>query len=328
MARADLQAVRPPRRRYLVTGGAGFIGSHLVDRLVADGHHVRVLDDLSTGRRDNLPRGPELVVGDVSDPEVVAVAVDGCDGVFHLAAVASVERSRDDWLGTHRVNQSGTIAVFDAVRHAVSSGRSVPVVYASSAAVYGESGALPLVETAPTAPTSAYGADKAGSELHARVAWTAHRVPSIGFRFFNVYGPRQDGRSPYSGVISIFAERIVRGEPVVLFGDGRQTRDFVYVSDVVAGLVAGMMTAGPGARVYNLCSGRGTSILGLLETLETVCGRQAVRRHEPRRVGDIERSVGDPRRYQERFGLIPEVALAAGLRQTIDGRAGTALAAS
>ncbi len=220
---------------YLVTGGAGFIGSHVCDALLARGARVRVLDDLSTGRRENVPAGAELLVGDAADPAVVRDATAGISGCFHLAAIASVARGVEDWLGTHRANLTATITILDALR-----GRDVPVVYASSAAVYGDCPVRPIDEAAPLRPLSAYGADKLGCELHARVATHVHRVPTAGLRFFNVYGPRQDPRSPYSGVISIFCERVRSGRAVQIHGDGGQTRDFVFVADVVAALLAAM----------------------------------------------------------------------------------------
>ena len=223
------------RSTYLVTGGAGFIGSHLCDALVRDGHAVRVLDDLSTGRRANLPLGVELIEGDVADPAAVRAAVAGVDGCFHLAAIASVARGVEDWLGTHRANLTGTITLFDEVRRQP---RPVPVVYASSAAVYGDCADLPITEAATKRPLSAYGADKYACELHAVVASHVHHVPTVGLRFFNVYGPRQDPRSPYSGVISIFCERVRRGVAIDIFGNGGQTRDFITVADVVVALRA------------------------------------------------------------------------------------------
>jgi len=231
----------------LVTGGCGFIGSHLVAALLARGDRVRVLDDLSTGRRENLAPGAELSEGDVADPAAVRAAMAGAAVCFHLAAIASVERGMTEWLTTHRANLSGTIAVFDAARAA---GR-IPVVYASSAAVYGEQERLPIAEDAPTLPLSAYGADKLGCELHARVAGHVHGVPTMGLRFFNVFGARQDPGSPYSGVISIFCDRMSRGEGVTIHGDGGQTRDFIHVSDVVRGLVAAAGAANVSAPVVN-----------------------------------------------------------------------------
>src|SRR5208283_3391544 len=165
------------RSTYLVTGGAGFIGSHLCDALLGDGHAVRVLDDLSTGLRANLPPGVELIEGDIADPDAVQAAVAGVDGCFHLAAIASVARGVDDWLGTHRTNLTGTITLFDTVRREP---RRIPVIYASSAAVYGNCMTMPIAETATKHPLSAYGADKYACELHAMVASHVHHVPTVG----------------------------------------------------------------------------------------------------------------------------------------------------
>ena len=214
--------------RFLVTGGAGFIGSHLVHALLEEGHAVRVLDDLSSGHRENLPQQVELAEADVTDPAAVESAIDDVDGCFHLAAIASVARSHRDWLRSHQVNLTGTINVFDRARPSRRR-RELPVVYASTAAIYGNCGSFPVDEESPAAPLSAYGADKHACELHARVAGAIHGVPTIGLRFFNLYGPRQDPLSPYSGVISIFADRLLRGEPVEILGDGEQARDFTFI---------------------------------------------------------------------------------------------------
>src|SRR5579862_232702 len=259
---------------WLVTGGCGFIGSHLVDALLARGDRVRVLDDLSTGKRANIPASAELVIGDVADPSAIARAIGGVDGIFHLAAVASVQRSTEDWIGCHRTNLTGSIAVFDAARRARAKA-PLPVVYASSAAVYGDNPAVPLRENATLQPLSAYGADKLGSELHGRVAAHVHGVPTTGLRFFNVYGPRQDPRSPYSGVISIFCDRLRAGRAITIFGDGSQTRDFVYVGDVVAALAAAMarLVAAPQplGDVVNVCTGRATAVGALAATIARLC---------------------------------------------------------
>ncbi len=297
---------------FLVTGGAGFIGSHLADSLLADGHQVRVLDDLSTGKRANLPRQAELIVGDVADPATAIAAMSGVAGCFHLAAIASVQRGNEDWTGTSRVNLGGTIAVLDAARAG-----SAPVVYASSAAIYGDMGDAIATEDARPAPKTAYGADKLASELHASVAWHVHGVPTLGLRFFNVYGPRQDPASPYSGVISVFADRIAAGAPVTLNGDGEQTRDFVYVGDVVAHLRASMRLLGPGepggATVLNVCTGRQTAIIDLARLLGGLAGCTPVMRHGPPRAGDIRQSLGDPSRARTRLNIAAERQLADGL---------------
>ena len=245
--------------RFLVTGGAGFIGSHLVETLLNEGHAVRVLDDLSSGHRKNLPPQAQFTEADVTDPEAVDRAFDGIDGCFHLAAIASVGRSHHEWLRTHKVNLTGTINVFDQARPSRRR-REVPVVYASTAAVYGNCGNLPVDEESPAAPLSAYGADKHACELHARIAGAIHGVPTVGLRFFNLYGPRQDPFSPYSSVISIFAERLLRGEPVEIFGDGEQARDFTNIQDAVRALRQAMRMPTTKAPVYLWDSRRGTFV--------------------------------------------------------------------
>jgi UDP-glucose 4-epimerase len=300
---------------YLVTGGAGFIGSHLCDALLARGGTVRVLDDLSTGRRENLPAGVELIEGDVADATVVRSAVDGVDGCFHLAAVASVERGVTDWLGTHRVNLTGAITLFDAIGRLPA---KIPVVYASSAAVYGDAASVPIAETAERSPLSAYGADKYACELHARVAQHVHGVPAIGLRLFNVYGPRQDPQSPYSGVISIFCERIRRGAPIEIYGDGGQTRDFVFVADVITALLAAMHLQPTDAPVFNVCTGIATSVLDLARMIAELAGTGLDVRHQPPHVGDIRHSTGSPASSQAALSLPEPVALRTGLAQVLD----------
>jgi UDP-glucose 4-epimerase len=300
---------------YVVTGGAGFIGSHLADALLAGGHQVRVVDDLSTGHRRNLDVRVELLIGDVADPALMGRALQGAAGVFHLAAIASVARSNEDWLGTHRANQGGTITVLDAARRQ----GGIPVVYASSAAIYGDQGEGPIDEGAVPAPNTAYGADKLGSELHARVAFQVHGVPTMGFRFFNVFGPRQDPASPYSGVISIFAARIAAGQALTLHGDGLQTRDFVYVDDVVRHLRAGMegLRATPQASVFNVCTGRATSVLKLAQILARIDGRPLATRFGPARAGDIRASLGNPSAAAAVLGVRAKTGLETGLVATV-----------
>ena len=300
---------------YVVTGGAGFIGSHLTDALLAAGHAVRVVDDLSTGKRENLDPRAELLVGDAADANLVRGALAGAAGVFHLAAVASVARANEDWLGTHRSNLTATIAVLDAARAA----GGIPVVYASSAAIYGDQGDGRIAETARPRPLSAYGADKLGSELHASVAFGVHGVPTMGFRCFNVYGPRQDPKSPYSGVISIFAEAIAAGRGITVNGDGQQTRDFIFVADIVRHLTAGMqrLHRAPEASVFNACTGRATSVLGLAQALGAAAGRAPHIAFGPARPGDIRSSLGDPSAAVAALGVAAETALADGLGRTL-----------
>ena len=300
----------------------GFIGSHLCDALVARGDNVRVLDDLSTGKRSTCPSAATLIEGDVADPAAVSQALNGVDGCFHLAAIASVEKGVTDWLGTHRTNITGTITVFDAIRR---QGSHIPVVYASSAAVYGDAATHTRSrETEPCRPLSAYGADKYGCELHARVASHVHRIPTVGLRFFNVYGPRQDPQSPYSGVISIFCERIATGAPITIFGDGRQTRDFIYVSDVVSALLAAMALRPSDAPVFNVCTGVPTTIDALARLVAELAGKPLSAETKAARAGEIRHSLGVPTRADDILGLAPRVPLRAGLNDVLTWMSGTA----
>jgi UDP-glucose 4-epimerase len=296
----------------LVTGGCGFIGSHLCSALRARGDTVRVLDDLSTGSAANLAPGAKLLLGDVNQPLALREAMAGVDACFHLAAIASVERGVTEWLTTHRTNLSATIAVMDAARLA-----RVPVVYASSAAIYGQQAALPLEETARPAPLSAYGADKLGCEQHAKVAGHVHGLPTMGLRFFNVFGPRQDPASPYSGVISIFCDRLQQGLPLRLYGDGGQTRDFIYVGDVVAALLQAMRRACVTAPVCNVCTGHAVSVLELAELVAELCGTEAKFVAMEARRGEIRDSVGSPQLARQILGVAATVSLRQGLAETL-----------
>ena len=309
-----------PLKAFLVTGGAGFIGSHLCEALTARGDSVRVLDNLSTGRRANLPAGTTLIEGDVADRDVVAHAMKGIDGCFHLAAIASVEKGVTDWIGTHNANITGTITVLDAIRRL---GKRIPVAYASSAAVYGDSASVPIAESAPRMPLSAYGADKYGCELHSRVASHVHGIPTVGLRFFNVYGPRQDPNSPYSGVISIFCERIARGQPVTLFGDGEQTRDFVYVTDVVRALLAAMARCPEGSPVFNVCTGIPTSINALARLIAELSGKELNAMIQAPRCGEIRHSIGEPTLADTVLGIEGRVKLRMGLAKVLTWLAGS-----
>lgn len=305
---------------YLITGGAGFIGSHLAEALLAAGHGVRILDDLSTGRRENVPAGSRLLVGEVTDPAAVAEAMAGVTGCFHLAAIASVARGNEDWPGTHRVNQGGSVQVLDAARRAAPGGGPAPVVFASSAAAYGDNPRLPLVEEAERQPINAYGADKLGSELHLRVAALAHAIPTLALRFFNVYGPRQDPSSPYSGVISLFMARVVRGLPLEIHGDGLQSRDFVYVGDVVRFLLAAMThlhSTPTGFAAANVCTGQAVTILELAQTLVALTGHRSPIRHGTARANDIRHSLGEPGHAARLLGVTANISLTEGLRRTL-----------
>ena len=301
--------------KFLVTGGAGFIGSHLCDALLARGDSVCVLDDLSTGSRANLPPGTPLIEADIADPGAVRDAIAGIDGIFHLAAIASVQRGVADWVGTHRTNLTGTITLLDAIRR---TGMPIPMVYASSAAVYGDCPTVPISEDTACRPLSAYGADKYACELHARVAGHVHNIPTVGLRFFNVYGPRQDPASPYSGVISIFCRHAAQGTPIDIFGDGAHTRDFIFVADIVAALLAAMRRPSPDAPVFNVCTGAPTTVLDLARTIAGLAGKTPNIRHRPPRPGDIRHSVGRPDRARAALGLGAPVPLRAGLGKVLD----------
>lgn len=278
--------------RFLVTGGCGFIGSHLVNELVERGHQVRVLDNLSTGKVSNLAYAIDFVEGDISDRSTVLDCVSDVDGVFHLAAISSVALTTTEWLECHEINLTGTINVFDAVSR-IGNGRT-SVVYASSAAVYGDTSGDILSETTIPRPISAYGADKLGCELHARVATLLHSVPTVGLRLFNIYGPRQDPTSPYAGVIAIFADRLRQNLPIDVFGDGNQTRDFVFVSDAVKFFIAAMTSEEGRGKSFNVCTGRGTTIVDLAKILSSLYGVTPDIQFKVARSGDIRRSIGSP----------------------------------
>ena len=303
---------------FLVTGGCGFIGSHLVEMLQDSGHDALILDDMSTGSRANVRPDTDVIIASVNDERTVRSAMAGVDGCFHLAAIASVDRSNVDWGHAHKVNLSGTINVFEAAARSASRSEPFPVVYASSAAVYGDNPASPLHEADEPSPNSAYGADKRGCELHARVATKVHGVPSVGLRFFNVYGPRQDPRSPYSGVISKFAAALYGDSPLEIHGDGGQTRDFIYVEDVARFLIAAMERARFVAPdVLNVCSGRATTIRHLAETMAMVVGTSVSVRYRPPRAGDIRASTGNPAKALSTLGKGAQIDLEEGLYRTL-----------
>ena len=299
--------------KILVTGGCGFIGSHVVDALMAAGHAPVVLDDLSTGKRSNVPDSIPVIEGTIEDSAAVSRAIAGCGAVVHLAAIASVQKCNETWAESHAVNVTGTVKVLEAARDA---GR-IPVVYASSAAIYGDNANTPLTEREMPAPLTAYGVDKYGSELHAGVAGRIHGVPTFGLRFFNVFGPRQDPSSPYSGVISIFASRFASGQGVAIHGDGGQVRDFVYVGDVVAHILAALKAADVSAPVANVCTGIPTTVLGLAETLKSMTGNRGEIVFGPARAGDIRVSIGNPEQATHRMGVRAEVSLEEGLRHLL-----------
>jgi len=303
--------VTSDRRRILVTGGAGFVGSHLADRLVSEGHAVTVLDDLSSGSRDHVPKDAHWVQGDVRDRALLAALIAEADACFHLAAIASVQQCNESWANSHTVNLTSFVGLLEII--AKRRDGVIPVVYASSAAIYGNTDSLPVVEALPRHPISVYGADKAGCELHAHAAGRTSGVPSFGLRPFNIYGPRQNPSSPYSGVISIFADRLKRGEELTIYGDGQQTRDFIHVKDIVAFFIAALSQASPAAPLCNAATGKETSVLNVAHKLASILGREAKINFAPSRSGDISRSVADTTRAEAMLHTKAEIDISDGL---------------
>jgi UDP-glucose 4-epimerase len=299
-------------QRIVVTGGCGFIGSHLVDRLVTDGHTVIVVDDLSTGKALNLATPARLIQSDIANVARLTEALEGAQLCYHLAAVASVARSVETWRAASLVNLIGSVTVFEACATA-----GIPVVYASSAAVYGRPETVPLRESSTTSPTSPYGADKLASELHARAGGSSRGLRSVGLRLFNVFGSRQDPASPYSGVISQFADRAGRGADIEIHGNGNQTRDFVHVSDVVDAFRRAPAAASEEAPVFNVASGSETSISQLAALIVELAGSRSALRPSPARPGDIPRSCGDASALAAALGWAPRVSLRTGLEELL-----------
>jgi UDP-glucose 4-epimerase len=305
----------------VVTGGAGFIGSHTVDRLIADGYHVVVLDDFRTGKRANLAhhRADQLTVVacDVSHgifaPLAPITARRGpVERIVHLAAQVSVVASVDNPLVDMQVNYGGTLHVLEYAR---ATGVK-KVVFASSAAVYGDVTEMPVDEDTAKRPVSPYGIDKLASELALDYYAAVHGVPATWLRFFNVYGPRQDPSSPYSGVISIFADRARAGRPLLIFGDGGQTRDFVYVGDVVRAIRAALAD-GNSRTVCNVGTGGEITVLELARTIVELCGNKSAIEHAPARAGEILKSRARVDRLRDALGIVAETRLVDGLRETL-----------
>ena len=303
--------------RVLVTGGAGFIGSNLVDALVARGDEVVVLDDLSTGKRENLAAAggsARLIVGSVADYETVRSAAEGCALIYHEAAVASVQRTVESPVETNLINLGGTLNVLEAAREV----KARRVVFAGSAATYGDNPDLPLREDANPRPQSPYAIEKLASEQYVKVWADLYGLETVTLRYFNVFGPRQDPGSPYSGVISIFVDRLLRGQVPTIFGDGEQTRDFVFVADVVrANLLAGSVEGVTG-RVFNIAGGGPTSLNQLYGHLQKVIGGAERPNYGTVRAGDIRHSLADIGAARAALGYEPQVAVADGLARLVD----------
>jgi UDP-glucose 4-epimerase len=302
----------------LVTGGAGFIGSHLVDRLLSDGWEVRVLDDLSTGREENLASAlPRIRFsrGDILDPNPVRLLTAGCDAVFHLAALASVPRSIREPAASDRVNVAGTLTV---LRAAADSGVR-RLILASSSSVYGSAGDEPTREDKPTRPLSPYGVGKMAAEHACRLFDASGRIEATVLRFFNVYGPRQDPQSPYAAVIPRFIAACKAGRAPVIYGDGLQARDFTYVADVVEVICrASVHPKGRGA-VLNVAGGKPTTVRRLADLIRDHFPGAPHPVHEPALPGEIRRSCADTTGLQACLGFVPSTPLPVGIRHTLNG---------
>lgn len=303
-------------KKYLVTGGCGFIGSHLAHFLMKEGSEVCILDDLSTGKKENAPEGAELLIGSITDSAMVKRALEGVDGVFHMAAVASLQKSLDHWYSVHQINCGGTVQLFEALPRLP---KKIPLIYASSSGIYGDPSQIshpsPIQEHTPATPLSPYGIDKLAGEWHANVLWNVYRIPNISFRFFNVFGPRQDASSPYSGVISIFSERLSKNAPLTIYGDGEQVRDFIYVADVVRTMAQAMAAPMDGSKIYNLCTGKGTKVNRLAEIMGEIAGVTVEKEYAPSRKGEIRVSIGDPSLATSDLQFKTDYTLEEGLRE-------------
>jgi nucleoside-diphosphate-sugar epimerase len=303
--------------RVLVTGGGGFIGSHTVDRLLGDGHDVRVLDNFATGRRENLLdvlSDIDLVEGDIQSYERVSNAVRECEIVIHEAALPSVPRSVQDPLTSNATNVTGTLNVLLASRDA----GIKRVIYASSSSIYGASPELPKHEGLLPQPISPYAVAKLAGEGFCRSFWEVFGLETVALRYFNVFGPRQDPFSQYSAVIPNFITALMDGRSPTVFGDGEQSRDFTYVGNVVEGNVLAMDADGVGGKVFNVAAGQRTSLNELLQTLEQLSGRRVDPSYEVPRPGDVRHSHADISAAERELGFRPRVSVEEGLRLTLD----------
>jgi nucleoside-diphosphate-sugar epimerase len=303
--------------RYLVTGGAGFIGSHLVRALEGRATLVRVLDDFSTGRRSNLAgvgERVEIVEGDVRDLDAVRRAARSVHAIFHHAALVSVPLSVSDPVATHEINAGGTLNVLIAAAEE----KVRRVVFASSTAVYGDSDRIPKREEDPVGFVSPYAASKYVGEVYGALYHRLHAVPFVALRYFNVFGPGQDESSPYAAVIPLFIRALLLGERPVIHGDGGQTRDFVYISDIVSANVKACTVDGAAGGVFNVARGEELDLNSLAALLGGILGVDPDPIHDAPRAGDIRRSRADISRAREILGFRPEVGFEEGLRKTID----------
>lgn len=299
----------------LVTGGAGFIGSHIVRGLLERGDRVRVLDNFSTGKRENLDGlDVEIVEADLRDASRVTSACRGIETIFHQAAFVSVPQSMKEPTECFDVNVTGAASLLQAA-HKFGVKR---VVFASSAAVYGDSDAYPLAEETPLRPLSPYAASKRVDEIYGQLYTTSFGLEVVGLRYFNVYGPRQRPDSQYAAAVPIFIRRLLDGKPITIFGDGGQTRDLIFVGDVVrANLAAAAHPSAPGG-VFNICTGNETRIIDLVEILQDLFPSAPPPEFSEPRAGDIYRSIGSPQKAADVLGFRAQTSLADGLRQTVE----------
>jgi UDP-glucose 4-epimerase len=308
--------------RYLVTGGAGFIGSHIAEELARRGHSVAVLDDLSSGKEANLAHlvgKVELRKGSICDLETVASACRGADYVIHLAARTSVPRSVLEPIETNRVNVDGTLHVLIAARDA----KVKRVVFAASSSAYGETPALPKTESMEPAPISPYGVTKLVGELYAQVCGRVYGLENVSLRYFNVFGPRQDPTSQYSGVLSRFITALLEGQQPSVFGDGEQSRDFTYVANVVDATLRACEAPGASGKVFNVGTGQRFTLNETLRLLGKISGKNAQAKYDPPRTGDILHSQADISLARKILGYQPSVAFAEGLKRTWEWYAST-----
>jgi len=301
---------------YLVTGGAGFIGSHLSEELVRRGHRVRVADSLITGKRSNLDhiKGIEFLEGDLADIDVAHKAVDGCEYVLHQAAIPSVPRSVKDPLTSNRANVDATLNVLLASRDA----GVKRLVFAASSSAYGDTPTLPKHENMPTNPLSPYALQKVIGEDYLRLFTRLYGLETVSIRYFNVFGPRQDPSSPYSGVISVFATALLENRPPTIFGDGNQTRDFTYVANVVDGVLRACDAPRASGEIINVATGGRISLNQLFEEMRKLVGGTLTPVYEEPRKGDVRDSQADITKARELLGYQPTVSFEEGLRKTIE----------
>ncbi|HVC19354.1 MAG TPA: SDR family oxidoreductase [Vicinamibacterales bacterium] len=301
---------------YLVTGGAGFIGSHLVEALAARGDRVRVVDSLITGKRRNLDSvpGAEFIEGDLADVEVARRAVAGVDFVLHQAAIPSVPRSVQDPIASNRANIDASVNVLVAARDA----GVKRLVYAGSSSAYGNTPTLPKQEDMPTAPLSPYALQKLVAEQYAAMFTRLYGLETVTIRYFNVFGPRQDPSSPYSGVISLFISALAEGRRPTIYGDGEQTRDFTYVANVVDGVLRACGAPGASGTVINVATGGRISLNALFRTLRDILGVRVEPIYAEPRAGDVRDSQADITRARTLLGYEPTVSLEEGLRKTVE----------